>query len=1183
MKCIDFDIKKIPEPGITLVEASAGTGKTFTIIILYLRLILNIGIKKTYSRPLSISEILIVTFTEASKNELKNKLYNKICQLYNICINKSNKINELQDIIKDIKNIKKTIQLLKIAKQNINSIMICTLHGFFFHILNEQKFLCQKIMPSKILSSIKKIQLEATKDFWRNHVYDIDKNITTLILKKWPTPNQLFKNIHLWINQANITYKHNFKKKTSLNVIYNNIVKIVNNTKKIWHKKKNKIKNLIYKINLNKKIYNKNNLKRWFIKIERWSEKNNNYYYIPKILKYFKFNTINHNKLLEYSNKYIFLKNIEKIFKNYDLFYKYFIYQATQQIPKIIQKKKDEKNGLEFNDLNKILLKQIKSKNSIIKENIINQYTISIIDECQDIDDIQFNIFYTLYNKVPNKSLILFGDPKQSIYSFRGSNILSYLKFQKQVKKKFILKKNFRSSNNIISGINILFSRLKKPFIFKKINFQSSAIYDKKNQPYFSINNIKQPAFNLVFQHKKIMTTNEYYHWIAKKCANSIYSWLSEKSTNVSLIKLKNYQIRRIKHEDITILVKNKYEAQIIKKALKKNGLLSIYTSYKNNIFHTTEARDIMWILDAIVDLSNKSKLQKLLFTKIFKKNIFNILLLNNPEEVYTSLFKKLKKYHIIWNSSDISNMIYKIIVDFNIPTHNISSQKNNINITNLANICEILEKKNQIIKNKFLLIMWFKKKILQDNIDDNKIIDTYLPKKNIIKIVTIYKAKGLEYPITWIPFFSNFQISKNNIFFCKTKLKRIIDLTDSKKNLLIHQKELLSEDLRLLYVALTRSIIHCNIGIAVIQKKKNINMNHNLDTDYHKSSLGFLIQKGKKISFNDLKKELSSIDGTKIFKIQYENNKKKNIYIKKDIQTKTVLIPKLLKKIIHPWIKINFSKITAYNIFNKKYNTKKKIKQDILIYPDKKNELSNINPHIFPRGKEYGIYLHDILKTIKFENTDNLKKIIHKLNFLSLSSVWENTLNIWIHNILSKPLNKKNLSLNKIKKNEYQKEVKFTIPIKKYIDINKFNLIIKNFDLFSKKCRNINFENVSGVLTGIIDLFYVWNNKYYIIDYKSNWLGPDYCSYNHKNIKKEIIKYRYDIQYQIYTLAIHRYLKKKIKNYDYKIHFGGVFYLFIRALNTKNNAGIFFIKPSYYLIYHLNNLLNGKFYDTKK
>ncbi|VFP79293.1 exodeoxyribonuclease V subunit beta [Buchnera aphidicola] len=1186
MKYIPFNIKKIPNNGITLIEASAGTGKTSSIICLYLRLILNLGIKKKYSHPLSINKILIVTFTESSKNELKKRLYKKICQLYDICTKKKEKNNELLDIIKDIKNFKKTIKSLEKIKKNIDLIMIYTLHGFFRHILLEQKFFCQQIIHKKILSNIIKIQIESTKDFWRKYVYITNKQIVKIIIKKWKTPQQFFKYINIWLNQKNIQFKYNFPKNTNLIKQFNNIILIIKKTKKIWKKKKRKIKNLVKNINLNKRIYNKKNLKVWYEKINKWSQSKKEDCSIPRILQYFQYKKIQTNKLLKNSTKYIFFRYTEKMFIKYNLFFEYFIYFALKTIPKIIKRKKNEKNGLEFNDLNKIMWKQIKLKDSIIKKNILKKYTVTIIDECQDIDDTQFNIFYSLYNNKKNKSLILIGDPKQSIYSFRGANIFLYLKFKKKIKKYFFLKKNFRSSKNIVEGTNILFSQIKKPFIFKEINFQSSITYTKNKNIQFTINNIQQPAFQFIFENKKTITKKEYYSWISKECAYSIFKWLSNKSKKKSFITLKNKKKRLIQPNDIAILVKNKYEALIIQTELKKKKIKAIYTSHKNNIFQTAETKEVICILDSIIDLSNELKFQRLLITEIFKKNIYDIYLINQKKELYFSLLNKLKKYYIIWNTLGISKMIMKIIIDFDIQDSSVSLKENSINVQNIIILAEVLEKKNQEIKNKFLLIVWLKKKFLQDSLEENNKLYkkkyNNISDKKYVKIITVYKSKGLEYPIIWIPFFSASQIKNNNMFFCKKKMTNIINLKDKKKSYQLSFQEKLSEEIRLLYVALTRSILHCSIGMAVIKEKKN----KKIYTNFHTNSLGFLIQKGKKLSFDGLKKELDNKKkNIEIFSIKKPTKKliKKNIIIckKKSLKKNKIFIPKLLKKIKNPWTKINFSKIVKYNLCKKKNNTLIDIEKNKIIFNTSKNISSKINIYKLPSGKEYGIYLHNILKKIKFSNTKNIKKIISKLNFISLSKIWIKKLYNWICIFISSSLNNDKLQLNQLKEKEYKKEISFIIPIKKNINIDTLNKIIKNFDPLSKKCNNIKFKNISGILTGTIDIVFLWKKKYYIIDYKSNYLGPNNHDYTQNKIKKEMIKYRYDIQYQLYSLAIHRFLKVKIKKYNYKIHFGGVFYLFLRAFDDQKNSGIYFIKPSFSLINNLDKLFSGKFYDT--
>ncbi|MDE5285800.1 MAG: exodeoxyribonuclease V subunit beta, partial [Buchnera aphidicola] len=125
-----------------------------------------------------------------------------------------------------------------------------------------------------------------------------------------------------------------------------------------------------------------------------------------------------------------------------------------------------------------------------------------------------------------------------------------------------------------------------------------------------------------------------------------------------------------------------------------------------------------------------------------------------------------------------------------------------------------------------------------------------------------------------------------------------------------------------------------------------------------------------------------------------------------------------------------------------------------------------------------------------------------------------------------------------------------------------------KLFDPISNLSPKIFFNDVTGILQGFIDLIFLWNKKYYILDYKSNWLGKDNKCYSINNIKKEIIQHRYDLQYQIYTLAIHQYLKSKLKKYTYQENFGGIFYLFLRGMNKKNNNNsIFYTCPNYELV----------------
>lgn len=95
-------------------------------------------------------------------------------------------------------------------------------------------------------------------------------------------------------------------------------------------------------------------------------------------------------------------------------------------------------------------------------------------------------------------------------------------------------------------------------------------------------------------------------------------------------------------------------------------------------------------------------------------------------------------------------------------------------------------------------------------------------------------------------------------------------------------------------------------------------------------------------------------------------------------------------------------------------------------------------------------------------------------------------------------------------------------------------------------------------MLKGFIDLVFRHNGRYYLLDYKSNWLGEDREAYTRQAMEQAMRAHRYDLQYQLYSLALHRYLRHRIADYDYERHFGGVIYLFYAAWTGRGRAGHF-------------------------
>ncbi|XRX42991.1 MAG: exodeoxyribonuclease V subunit beta [Buchnera aphidicola (Tetraneura sorini)] len=1128
-----------------IIEASAGTGKTFTIILLYLRLLLGLENVKNKKKFFSIQEILVVTFSNVAKLELTERIYKYIQKLKIACIKKKTKNNNLKIFIKKIKNFKKCIKILDKSEKNIEKASIYTFHKFCKKMLYFYQYKYIMIKNHNLIDNEEELYLSSTINFWRKYLYNCEYEIVEIILNKWKNPKKLLQDIHLIIKNKKKIHNNNdfdfFKK-------CNKIKRKISYLKKRWILKKEKITSYLKNNHVNKKKYNKRNVSRWINQIDNWASSNLINYKIPKELSRFLLNNIE-TKPTEIKKTHLF-QEIEYCLNKKNSIEKVFFMKSLNEIPKIIKQKKIKYSLYEFDDLINWFEKLL-NKKKILNE-IKKKYPIAFIDEFQDTDLNQFNIFKKIYFNDKKTSMIIIGDPKQSIYSFRGSDINVYLKAKKEVKSYYQLNTNFRSSKKMVETINFLFSRVKNPFLLKEIKF-SPSLPSKKNQSInFLKNEKKQTAIEMIIVPEKIKRKNLAKKWLAKQFAIKIFNWINNKKIKYQ-INFKN-KIYKIRKKDITILVKNKIENKIIQKELNKLEIENIYISEKRSVYTTQEAKEILVILKSILNNYCDKQIMLALSTNLMNQNIYDLELITSEFKKKSDWKEKFHNYKFIWKKNGIYKMFQEFINDNNeLDPKNANEKKTQI--TNLLHIGELLQKKSTVLKDKNLLISWLEEKIFfnNKNVKKKEIIKNIYD-DNYIKIINIHASKGLEFPIVLIPFSTNYNsIPKYSFLELKKEEKneKYIKKTFSMKNFSLFKSERLSEDLRLLYVALTRSILYSVLGIEIQQQK---NKTSELNSEMHNTSIGYLIQKGKKLTSEEFLQEIKKIK--KYIKITLEEKK---------IETKQKNALIFFKK---NETKINLKKkyfsVTSYTKIKKENEKKKQKKLQIKSCffsksIPKKNKI-NLNQDSFPRGLKSGLLIHEILKEINFSKQITEKYIEEKLIAYNIEKKYTKILLNWITNIISTDLNEESLFLSNLKKNEYLKELNFFLPIKKNLNKKKLLKTIKKFDKLSSSTSSLLFSKKTGIITGSIDLVFLWKKKYYILDYKSNWLGNNKECYSIKNIQLTMVKNQYYLQYQIYSLAIHRYLKNKIKNYNFEKHFGGIIYFFIRAVdkNKDHKYGIF-------------------------
>ncbi|CAL4322986.1 exodeoxyribonuclease V subunit beta [Buchnera aphidicola] len=1134
--------------GKKIIEASAGTGKTFTIILLYLRLLLGININT--QKKYSVENILIITYTKNAVKEIKKRLEKNIYNLYLDFLSKKTKNKNYKKIFKKVKNFNHAAQILKKSYINIHNASIYTIHGFCRYILKKKNYYFEYLIKKKKVYNENLLYQNSTYIFWRNFFYPYNKEISQIIFEYWKNPQELFKEIQPWLNIKSDFFLYT-KKNNDIMKYHEKNIKKIKKFKKKWKEIYINLKKIFHKKILNQRIYHKKNFNTWVKKIKKWTLKKTKNYKIPKELFHFSKKKIEKN-VLSKKKKISFLNKIDKFLKKNFSLKEALLIQAIKKIPKICKKIKKKK--FSYENLISSLLTLLKKKKSL-SQYIQKKFPIAFIDEFQDTDMQQYKIFQKIYNnKKIESSLILVGDPKQSIYNFRGADIFFYLKIKSKIPNIYTLNTNWRSSKKLIESINFLFSRMKKIFLFKKIKFiPALSPKESKKKKYF-IKKKEQPAIKFWLKKNTPQTPFEYNNWIAKKCSQNIY-FLIQKMKKSQAFLITKEKRKKLKIQDICILVKNYQEYKIMKKELLKLNIYSYYTSYNKSIFHTIEVKELYYILQSILDSSNENYFNRALATSIIFQNTYVINKIKKKYSLWSNLKKTFSKYKKIWKKKGILNLINEIISTSNLYKNYFFHKKYKEKISNLIHLGKILEKKSCLRKERSSIISWLKKKINQIN-DKKKYQQKLHHNKYVINITTIYKSKGLQYPIIWIPFISNFTHSKKFIFHDKKKYNTFINLCKSKKKIKLEEKEKLSEEIRLLYVAITRAIFQCNLGVSSIIIKKN-----KYKTNFHKSGLGYVLQKGKKMTIKELYHEIKKIEKNKnitcifkkktlINKVKEKKKKNKNNifkilnfkrHFKKNFNTSYTRISQIKK---------NFKKKDIFLKFEKYISKKKKITQEI-----SKNN--------FPKGKKYGKILHKILEKINFNIKIHKKFIKKKIKKVKLSKKWIPIIKNWIKSILVHPFGVDKINLKNIQK-KCIKEVEFYLQLKKEINFFSINKILKN--------ENMNFlDKNKGILKGFIDLIFQYDEKYYFVDYKSNFLGET-KNYQKKNLEKYFLKEKYNIQFYLYSLALHKFLQKKVKNYNFKKNFGGGYYLFLRGMDGKNsNQGTFFLVPKHKILKKIN------------
>lgn len=1371
----------------SLIEASAGTGKTYTISNLVIRLLLgqlnkeqNTSLYINQGNPLSIENILIVTFTNAAASDLRARILEKIhdTRILFETVGKGASLvsldcdENLKELLENYLNsekqqelAKKYARLLNRAERNIDNAPISTIHSFCNRALNQvYAFESGKAFNVQLIQEQESnaLQDEAMFAVWRDLFYTDklgNKRATLLEILGTQDPTSLKDTINLLKSVRNLNPKdgyfgyaiYNLKKQhpnntlekelTDLIKAYEKIIKELlegENADLLWqiHEcfKKHTVvtesnqspfyesvtgfTDEIYALftniedlkDLETEDFNKELVKLLFASGKATkkilSKGNDNISLISRARKDSRFKLPLEAQEFE-ENLYQLVNNLEEVRDKLDLNSKTIWYVLSILCINKLDSLFIRDNVISNDELLRqlaIVLTVDKKRGDNLAKLLRNQYPVAMIDEFQDTDPIQFEIFNKLYleDKKQEQSkavCYLIGDPKQSIYAFRNADINSYNKAKAKVEKLYTLDTNFRSSRNIIEGVNAIFEQdvpgfearpldCEADFIpsnidFMRVNYPKE---DKKlagscrfyfDDEYNDDDFYKRPISNYVntieFE-KSESNKDQYQVAIAKALACDVVKVLTHGILDKSSDRTKK---RKIKPSDIAILVKSGQESSQIQTALEEVGLKSVYfsdrssviggdvkTSYGSSEYKPScESVNIIYFMEAMCNNSNVSLVNRLLTCSLLRDNSKEIVL-NTEDDNFDKEIRLLHDCYLKWEKHGFISAFTHYLQSHDGIKSMLDTEGGERALSNYYQIAELIQSIDAKVIGPQAQLIWFKSVALESD-SKNACFSEDETKKHLeseqelIKIYTVHMSKGLQYPIVFLPYFYELDTSKTDTklkvydvnsshltllpqdenFKLGYKEEKYIDESGKEKtrNKLVNMtltneksngkdikstKEIvleasLQEKVRLLYVALTRAqaanFIYLNNlkGTRVKVFNRIINPKAEDGTLKAVSNLDLFKPLYKEhLKADELLEDSSVEDCKKEYKDYLAKEKTLNNKESSSLSVNTLNAGDIDKS----YTISSYSTITSGNhnhMFTEQNG--ENLSSDPKVQVDDSSSKKPLQ-FTFTKGNIAGDFLHELMEYLlsrtNFDKNDDgcLLKFVEETTqnkkYGSLLKPYDQEISTfnanftdWLSSIVHANLgivdsNSHPLSLSCLTSDKCACELEYFMPCKLF-KMDEFNLICDEFyqsevkkfgDTIQADLPMLKAKDFKGFMKGSIDLVANFEtdigNQYFLIDYKSNFLGGDFKDYSPSQMFKSIFTSRYDVQILIYSVALHRFLKTIVKDYDYEKDFGGVMYLFLRGLQKDTDSistGIYQIKPKFELVERLDKLFEAE------
>ena len=1185
----------LPLDGIRLIEASAGTGKTWTIAALYLRLVLG---GYDGSQPLLPPQILVVTFTKAATAELRERIRVRLAEAAEAFRGRREPDEYLRGLIDarpgDGARAMAARQL-ELAAQWMDEAAVHTIHGWSQRMLGQHAFDSGFPFEQTISADESELLGEAVRDYWRTHFFALDQQDAEQLVHLWPAPDALQKTVAPLLRQPTGEWRVDGEVRLSAGDVAAEMAgallpqrSLTAEARSLWLADIDAIETTLrqamadgaFKANMMKA----ERIDEDLASMRAWSS--GAITATDVLARYGQAKLLSATKLKFNPPRHPAFDAIDALpapASTLDHLRVLILSHALPWIAARLEAAKQRLAQMGYDDLLARLNDALHSASGDrLALTIAQQYPVALIDEFQDTDPLQWRIFQRIYGGRTNTGLLLIGDPKQAIYGFRGADIHTYLDARRHAQSPiWTLDTNYRSTQSLVKAVNHVFEQAERqpegafafgkgadalPFFPVKARGRSERL-QLYGEPLAAI------------QLARVIDTGPlskkaYQEQMSAHASAWLVSLLDAARRGECGFTNASGEMRSLVPGDIAILVRSGKEAACIREALRARGLASVYLSDRDSVYASSEADDLLLWLRACAEPGSDRAMRAALATPTLAQDYAALERLNRDETYWESLGERFRRLHDLWLRRGVLAMLHELLHGFDLPARLLAREQGERALTNLLHLAELLQQAAAELDGEHALLRHLATQISQARQAQGETADDKIVRLEseaaLIQVITIHKSKGLEYPLVLLPFVCSMRETRRGDRFVLRDAdgRPTLDLQPSDETLQRADRERLQEDLRLLYVALTRARHACWLGIADIKdgQKKSSGL--------HKSAFGYVLGGDQPLEPGSLPEALRKLcDGQADIQLdELPEDAGNQRYRPSDEPPPLHPARRYHGQPIEPWWIASYSALrVAGEEEAARLAAPETSRQDVLVeaMAGERDEpqplpasMQTTSIHGFPRGAEPGTFLHDLLEWAAEEGFANattapqaLRQVIDRRcrrrgweGFIDMLVDW---LPAFLRNRLALP-DGGQTSLADIR--TYHAELEFWFEAN-HVDAPALDRLVTAQTLAARPRPALLPNHLNGMLKGFIDLVIEHAGRFYIIDYKSNWLGADASAYTDQAMDESIRHSRYDLQYAIYTLALHRQLRARLPEYDYDTHVGGVLYLYLRGVDGNGHG----------------------------